>query len=139
VTKVISSNFYPTYHQLMTLSSEDNNLQAEAPFPPLHLKKLAHEFAAEIASSTERKKKNLPSPPGIQLFLLYVRAQGNVPAHKVAGAITVQTIVGNARLTAETASYDLPEGSMVCVAGGVPHELFAETETVLLVTHTLQG
>lgn len=122
----------------MTLSSHGEAIQPK-PLTPLDLTKAAQEFAAEVAGTAERKKKTIPAPVGIQVFLLYVRAQGNVPIHKVSGAITVQTILGGAHLIADAASHDLPTGCMVCVGAGVPHEVFADTETVLLVTHALQG
>lgn len=115
-------------------------MQSESTYTPspLDLTKSAQDFAAEVGGISERKKKPIPSPPGLQAFLLYIRAQGYVPIHQVSGAITVQNIVGEARMTAGDHSYDLPKGSMVCVAAGIPHEISANTETVLLVTHALQ-
>jgi quercetin dioxygenase-like cupin family protein len=100
---------------------------------------VAQELAFEVAGSAERKKKAIPSPAGIQAFLLYLRAKGSVPTHKVSGAIAVHTVLGIAMLTAGPASHCLPTGSMVCVAAGLPHEIFARTETVLLVTYAIQG
>jgi quercetin dioxygenase-like cupin family protein len=105
----------------------------------LNLTQAAREFAAEVSGTTERKKKTIPSPDGLQLFLLYVRAQGYVPAHQVAGPITVQTIFGNARLSVAGHNHDLPQGSMISLAAGIPHDVSANTETVLLVTQALHG
>jgi quercetin dioxygenase-like cupin family protein len=106
---------------------------------PLNLTQAAQEFATEVSGTAERKKKTIPSPVGLQLFLLYVRAQGYVPAHQVAGPITVQTIFGDARLAIAGQNYDLPQGSVVCLSAGVPHDVFVSTDTVLLVTHVLHG
>lgn len=58
----------------MTLGSQFENEQVDI-FTPLELIKAAKDFAAEIAGSAERKKKTIPTPTGVQLFLLYVRAQ----------------------------------------------------------------
>jgi quercetin dioxygenase-like cupin family protein len=104
----------------------------------IELARAAREFATEVGASVERKKKPRSSPEGLQIFFLYIRVHGYVPLHQVSGAITVQTIVGHARLTAEGNSYDLPQGSMVWLPTGVPHELSASMESVLLVTHALQ-
>lgn len=60
-----------------------------------------------------------------------------MPTHKVRGAITVQTLLGNARLIVDSSSYDLPTGTIVSVGAGVPHEVFADSKSVLLVTHAL--
>lgn len=105
----------------------------------LDLAQAAQEFAKEVSSTAERKKKTIPSPDGLQLFLLYVRAQGYVPAHQVAGPITVQTIFGDARLAVGNQSYSLPQGSVISIAAGVPHDVSADSETVLLVTHSLHS
>ena len=116
-------------------------MQSELPytFPSIDLTHAAQEFAAEVAGTAERKKKTIPSPPGLQTFLLYVRAQGYVPLHQVSGAITVQTVLGDARLTAEGHKYNLPRGTVMSLGAGVPHDVFASTESVLLVTHAPQS
>ncbi len=99
----------------------------------------AREFAAEVAGSAERKKKALQSPEGLQLFLLYIRAHGTVPAHQVTGPITVQGVLGRAKFTVGGRTFELSRGMVVRVGAGEPHELSAEEESVLLVTHSLRG
>ncbi len=108
------------------------------PFLPLDLTQAAREFAAEVGGTAEREKKPIPSPPGLQMFFLYIRAQGYVPPHHVPEPIAVQTILGEARFSAQGQSYALPQGSVVFLAADVPHELFASTESVLLVTRALR-
>ena len=116
-------------------------MQSESSYSasPLDVTQAAREFAAEVAGSAERKKKTIPSPHGLQAFLLYVRANGTVPAHQVAGPITVQCVVGEASFTAEGQSHRLPAGTMISLAAGIPHDLAASTDSVLLVTHALQS
>ena len=95
----------------------------------------AMDFAAEVSGTTERKKKAIPAPPGLQTFFLYVRAHGYVPVHTVSGPITIQNIFGRARVATEEQSYDLEEGDAVALAAGVPHDVSGMRESVLLVTH----
>jgi quercetin dioxygenase-like cupin family protein len=102
------------------------------------LGKAAMDFAAEVGGSTERKKKSLPAPAGLQTFFLYIRAQGHVPEHTVSGPITIQNIFGRASITAAGHNHDLEEGQMVALAAGIPHGVLATRETVLLVTHALR-
>ncbi|HEX8927057.1 MAG TPA: hypothetical protein VF786_14760 [Terriglobales bacterium] len=97
----------------------------------------ARTFATEVSGSVERKKKNLASSPGLQAFLLYIRANGHVPAHQVAGPITVQTVIGHAQFTTEGQTHDMPVGNVIALAPGLPHELSAAEESVLLVTHAV--
>jgi len=92
-------------------------------------------FAAEVAGSSERKKKSLPAPAGLQSFLLYVRKHGYVPVHTVSGPITIQNIFGRVSIATDEQNYELEEGEVLGLAGGVPHDVSAARETVLLVTH----
>ncbi len=105
----------------------------------LDLKESAQAFISELAGQSERKKKPLPSYPGMQVFFLYIRAKGHVPPHKVTGAITVQTIIGEATFTVEGRTISLPQGSIVSLAPDVPHELDAQADSVLLVTHAVKA
>jgi quercetin dioxygenase-like cupin family protein len=102
--------------------------------PAIDLGQAAMEFAAEVAGAAERKKKSLPAPEGLQTFFLYVRRQGHVPEHAVSGPITIQNIFGRASVTTAEQSYDLDEGDMVALGAGIPHDVAATRETVLLVT-----
>lgn len=101
VTKVLSFESAPNYDlgQRIEFKACQCHLIRHSS-SPLSLAQAAQEFATEVSGAAERNKKTLPSPVGLQLFLLYVRGQGYVPAHQVAGLITVQTIFGDARLTA---------------------------------------
>jgi len=98
----------------------------------------AHAFLAEVGGTTERRKKPIPSPEGLQIFFLYIQSQAYVPPHHVRGPIIVQAIIGDARLSAGGQLYDLPEGSILFLAAGVSHDVSANTECVLLVTHALR-
>jgi quercetin dioxygenase-like cupin family protein len=109
----------------------------EGPFSSIDLKQAARDLVSEIAGNSERKKKNLPSADGLELFLLYVRAQGTVPAHQVPGAITIQGILGKAMVAAEGQEHELTPDTIVSIGGGIPHDLRATTECVLLVTRVL--
>jgi quercetin dioxygenase-like cupin family protein len=96
----------------------------------------AQEFLQEASgTAAERTKKSIPSAHGLQMFLLYVRAGAQVPRHQVKGPITVQTLLGHARMTAEERCYDLPQGSIASFGAGIPHDVFGVTTSVLLVTH----
>jgi quercetin dioxygenase-like cupin family protein len=103
--------------------------------PAIDLGQAAMDFAREVAGSTERRKKSLPAPAGLQTFFLYVRAQGYVPVHTVSGPITIQNIFGRASVAAAGQNYELDEGDIVALGAGVPHDVSAMRETVLLVTH----
>lgn len=98
----------------------------------------AQEFLAEVTDTpAERTKKSLPAVPGLQIFLLYVRGNRRVPDHRVKGPITVQALIGDARMASEGSSFDLPEGNIITFAADVVHDVSAIRDSVLLVTHAL--
>jgi quercetin dioxygenase-like cupin family protein len=88
-------------------------------------------------TANERTKRTLPSANGLQTFLLFIRKKGRVPDHHVKGPITVQSLIGNARMTADGESFQLPQGSAISFAAEVAHDVSATTDAVLLVTHAL--
>ncbi len=98
----------------------------------------ANKLLDEVAQTpAERAKKSLPAVQGLQTFLLYVRANGRVPDHRVKGPVTVQTLIGHVRMTAEGSSFDLSEGSIITLAAEVVHDVSALANSILLVTHAL--
>ena len=100
---------------------------------PISIVEIARQFISEVAGQSERKKKPICSTPGLDAFLLYIRAQGRVPDHKVPGPITVETIVGDVSFAFDGQIHRMPAGTMICLPGGVPHDLHAQTESVVLV------
>ena len=92
------------------------------------------ELAAEVRGQQERKKKTLLDTPDLQMFLLYVRGGGYVPAHQVHGPITVQTLIGKIRMKAEGTEHQMPVGTVLVLGGNIPHDVFGEDESVVLVT-----
>jgi quercetin dioxygenase-like cupin family protein len=96
--------------------------------------KAALDFVTEIADTQERKKKALFDSEELQGFLLYIKANGHVPSHEAKGDITVQTLIGNVRMGAGGTDHQMPVGSLLPISANVPHELWAEENSVCLVT-----
>jgi quercetin dioxygenase-like cupin family protein len=100
----------------------------------INISRAAKELAAEVRGQQERKKKTLLDTPDLQIFLLYVRTGGYVPAHQVEGPITVQTLIGKIRMKAEGIEHQMPAGTMLVLGSTIPHDVFGENESVALVT-----
>jgi quercetin dioxygenase-like cupin family protein len=113
-------------------------LNPSQPAPPSTCHEQLATFSLKWPGAVERKKKTIASPSGLQMFLLYVRADGQVPLHQVTGAITVHTLIGNATLTVNDRSYVLAPGNVLPIAAGAPHSVSADRESVLLITHALR-
>jgi anti-sigma factor ChrR (cupin superfamily) len=108
----------------------------------------------EIASSLQtadhgsggRVNRVLIDLPGLRVLLISLTAGAHVPEHKVAGAITVQPVLGRVQMIAfglgseasETQraqqQYELGVGSLLSLKGGVPHDVRALEESCILVS-----
>jgi quercetin dioxygenase-like cupin family protein len=71
---------------------------------------------------------------GLRAFLLHLRAEEEMPEHKVKGPITVQCLQGRVLFSTADDSAELISGSLISLPGGVPHRLFARTASLMVVT-----
>ena len=88
---------------------------------------------AENFSSLSRTTQ-LIREAGIRTFLLHLRADEEMPEHKVNGPITVQCLQGALQFRTGTEDEELIAGSLLTLAGGVPHALLARRASLLLIT-----
>ena len=113
-----------------------------------------HKNVLEIACSLQteehgtggRTSRVLIDLPGLRVQLISLSAGAYVPEHKVAGAITVQPVLGRVQMTAfgsdSAASennraqqqYELGVGSLLSLRGGVPHDVRAVEDSCILVS-----
>lgn len=107
---------------------------ADITLAQLDVKREAERFLSEVSGTESRKKKTLLDSEGLLMFLLYVRQDGYVPVHQVTEWITVQTIIGAVRMQAEDQTHLLAEGSVLALAGAVPHDVYGIEPSICLVT-----
>ena len=88
---------------------------------------------AENFSSLSRTTQ-LIREAGIRTFLLHLRVDEEMPEHKVNGPITVQCLQGALQFRTGTEDEELIAGSLLTLAGGVPHALLARRASLLLIT-----
>ena len=81
---------------------------------------------------------SLLKTPTLQLMRLVLPAGESLPEHKVAGAITLHCLEGEALVTTPARRCPLLAGQLVMLAGGEPHGVLGVTDTSLLVTVLLQ-
>lgn len=70
----------------------------------------------------------------LEVFRMVPLACKVMPAHQVAGEISIQCIEGNIELTAAGTSHRMREGDLICLAGGTSHALNAIEDSSVLVT-----
>jgi len=96
--------------------------------------KSAEEIAARDHGSKGLLKHTVIDMPGLRSFLLSVREGVTVPEHTVQPAITVQLLCGEASVGTDFERYPLQESDVLALQGGVPHDVRASRNSVLLVT-----
>jgi len=75
----------------------------------------------------------------LEVFRMVLLAGKSMPAHQVAGEISIQCLEGSIELTAAGTSQLMREGDLICLAGGASHALKAAEDSSVLVTILLQG
>ena len=90
------------------------------------------EFAA--ASPSGRAAKTLVKQGAQRITLVALRRGAALPAHRVAGAVSVQTLRGLAKLGIEGEALELSAGSLVAFGPGVAHGVSAVEDSSLLIT-----
>ena len=64
---------------------------------------------------------------------------GGLPQHKTPGTVIIQVLDGNLTLEVEGKDHALASGGLLVLAPGVPHNVRAETMTLMLLTVCLDG
>lgn len=94
------------------------------------IEQLHHEPAWE----TGQNAKTLLKYDDFRVVLMVLRAHARVPAHQTAGRISIQTIHGHIEVRAAGRSFDLRSGGLLALDRGLPHDVEALEESVLLLT-----
>jgi quercetin dioxygenase-like cupin family protein len=94
----------------------------------------AEQIAARDHGSKGLLKHTIIDMPGLRSFLLSVREGVSVPEHTVQPAITIQLLFGQASVGTKDERYGLQESDVLALQGGVPHDVHASQNSVLLVT-----
>jgi quercetin dioxygenase-like cupin family protein len=70
----------------------------------------------------------------LELMRLVLHANKTMPAHAVAGEVTIQVIEGSLELHAEGEVQSMRSGDLVYLDGGTPHALHALQDCSVLMT-----
>lgn len=83
--------------------------------------------------------KTLYKSNRLEVFRMILLAGKEMPAHQVAGEITVQCLEGHIEFRFSQTSRSMREGDLICLAGGENHALKAVEDSSVLVTILLHG
>src|ERR1051326_4397099 len=81
-----------------------------------------------------RNAKTLVKYPDFRILLVGLRQGAHLAEHHAAGSISIQTIAGHVMIRAAGRVFDLPEGELLALERGVPHDVESLGESAILVT-----
>lgn len=102
---------------------------------------LEFDLAAEIeglrrepAYASGRNAKTVAKYDDFRIVLTAIKGGTRVQEHHSAGRISVQTIAGHIRMRALDREFDLPQGRLLVLDRGVPHDVEALQDSAFLLT-----
>jgi quercetin dioxygenase-like cupin family protein len=90
------------------------------------------------AAMAQTKTSTLVKSAAIEVIRLVIPAGKDIPAHQVAGEITVQCLEGRVAFTAGGTTRELSAGQMLHLAGSDSHSLHGVEDASVLVTILLR-
>jgi quercetin dioxygenase-like cupin family protein len=128
------------------MSKEQDRIMTTETSPEVVFNNNISEIASALQTADHgtggRINRVLIDLPGLRVLLISLTSGAYVPEHKVAGAITVQLVLGRVQMNAfrlsseatETQRYELGIGSLLSLKGGVPHDVRALEDSCILVS-----
>jgi len=101
----------------------------------LDLEREADKLLARLPGNS-RQTENLAREAGVSMLMMAMEAGDLVAEHSAKGVVTVHLLRGHAMLSAAGEALDLRPGQMVMLQPGVPHDVRAEEQSVLLLIVT---
>ena len=84
--------------------------------------------------TTGRIAHPVASLPGLRLVLVSMKSGAQWTEHSTPGRISVQPLTGQIRMRWHGEQATLTPGRVLALAGGVPHDVAAESDAVFLLT-----
>lgn len=111
-----------------------------APENPEHgicfeLAEVARELlAAEQYLSEGQAARTLIRTPDLRIVLVALARGRTIPAHHASATASVQTLSGHIRLQFPQRTVEVPEGRLLVIGAGLPHDVTAESDSAFLLT-----
>lgn len=99
------------------------------------LKRAAEALRQEPHAAVDGHRQiTLARQGGVATVLFVFDAGAELKAHRANGVVTIQTLAGDLRVTADGTEHPLPAGTMLTLAAGVTHDVRAIRESEMLLT-----
>jgi len=83
---------------------------------------------------TGRSSKTLVKYPDFRLVLVAMKSDTIMKEHRAEGRISIHTLAGHLRVKLENEVVEVPEGELLALDCGIPHDVEATKESAFLLT-----
>lgn len=105
------------------------------PSAAFELAAVARELRAEAAYASEGQTgRTLVRTPDLRVVLVALRAGKTISEHHANVTASVQTLSGHLHLRLPDRGVDVPEGHLLVLGPGVPHDVSAQADSLFLLT-----
>ena len=110
------------------------------PAPPDHgvtfdLAAVARELVAEAPYHREgQTARTLVRTPDLRIVVVALKRGKTISEHHASVTASVQTLSGHIRLQLPERTVDVPEGQLLVMGAGLPHDVSAEIDSTFLLT-----
>ncbi len=111
-----------------------------SPAQTFDLEAVARDLAAEPTTTAQGHRQRMLFRRGnATLSLFLFEAGAGLREHRTNGTVLIQVLHGRMTVSAQGERHDLPAGSMLAMAAGVPHDVHAEAASRMLLTVCLEA
>lgn len=102
---------------------------------PMDLVRAARDLRAEPHPGIDGHRQVAIIRDGPVIVVLFAFETGAVlKEHRAPGTITIHALTGRLRVTVSGTAHELPAGSLICLAPGIPHDVHALEQADMLLT-----
>jgi quercetin dioxygenase-like cupin family protein len=96
---------------------------------------VARELRAEEPYVREgQTARTLVRTPDLRVLVVAIRAGNTISEHHASVTASVQTLSGHIRLQLPDRGADVPEGTLLVLGAGLPHDVYAVADSTFLLT-----
>jgi len=113
----------------------DGDRVVDAPLVTIDLENFMKQIKSEESwKDSDRNAITVFKTEGMNVVLVALHKEAEMPAHKANGILTLQVIEGKIIFATESNAVEVNEGHMVTLHENIPHRVVAEKESVFLLT-----
>jgi quercetin dioxygenase-like cupin family protein len=105
-----------------------------APYLEFDLAREVDELHREPEWASGQNARTLVKYDDLRVVLTALKADARIPEHRTEGRISIQTVRGHLQVRADGRTFDLPAGSLLALDRGLPHDVHALEDSLMLLT-----